>query len=206
MLSFMMPWHTKFAPDYHFDLLKKAYHRTRVDSMGCIQEVVKNTSHIGANKAQLVRSLSGEQLVHLIKWSELFHTFFSSLPSITMCHVFHFDHDFPGKVLAKMRSADPSAQVISIQHPSSILPTPSQFPSEIEPAGLTVERQWYLHDKIRPFCSSNLAADLTCPKPLVSFPLLYRLVARGKLQRNYRRRLNSLSSSRFEASCTHSVD
>ena len=129
---------------------------------------MKNSSHIGANKAQLVRSPSGEQLVHFFNWSEFFHPFFCSLPSITMYHVFHFDHDFPGKVFAKMRSADPSVQEISIQRPSSILPTPSQFPSEIVPAGLTVERQWYLYDKIRPFCSSNLAADLTCPKPLVS--------------------------------------
>lgn len=40
------------------------------------------------------------------------------------------------------------------------------LPDEIKPSGLTLERQWYLYDKIRQFCSCNLAADLTCPKPL----------------------------------------
>ena len=33
-LSFMMPGHTKFVSDCHFSLLKKAYRKTRVDSMG----------------------------------------------------------------------------------------------------------------------------------------------------------------------------
>ena len=128
-----MPGHTNFAPDCHFGLLKKAYGRTRVNTMGSIQEVVKNSSHIGANKVQLVRSLSGEQLVCFFNWSEFFHPFFTSLPSITMYHVFHFDHDFPGKECAKIRSTDPSAQEFSIQCLSSILLTPSHFPSTSRP-------------------------------------------------------------------------
>jgi hypothetical protein len=165
-LSFMMPGHTKFAPDRHFGLLKKSYRRTRVDTMGCIAEAVKNSSHVGANRVQLVRNLSGDQLVHFYNWSEFFSLFFTSLPSITSYHVFYFDCDLPGTVFVKCRSTDPSYQEFTIQRPSSILPTPSQFPIEVVPSGLTVDRQWYLYEKIRQFCSSNLAADLTCPKPL----------------------------------------
>ena len=70
----------------------------------------------------------------------------------------------------KTKSADPAALEFTIQSPSTILPTPSQFPNEVVPAGLTLERQWYLYEKIRTFCSSNLAADLPCPKPLASKP------------------------------------
>ena len=120
--------------------------------MGCIQAVVKNSSHIGANKVQLVRSLSGEQLVHFCNWSDFFHMFFTSLPSITVYHSFHFDHDFPGKVFVKIKSADPAALEFTIWGPSTILPTPSQFPNEVVLAGLTLERQWYLYVKIRTFC------------------------------------------------------
>jgi len=35
----------------------------------------------------------------------------------------------------------------------------------ITPAGMSAERQHYLYEKIRPFCSSEEAAALTCPRP-----------------------------------------
>ena len=45
-----------------------------------------------------------------------------------------------------------------------------QQPNKIIPTGLDAKRQWYLYDEIRPFCSTNLAKDSTCPKPLVPRP------------------------------------
>ena len=53
-LSFMLPGHTKFAPDRHFGLIKKVYRTTRVDTMGCLKKVVLNSSHIGANQVQRI--------------------------------------------------------------------------------------------------------------------------------------------------------
>ena len=41
-LSFMLSGHTKFAPDRHFGLIKKAYRRTRVDTVGCIAHLVSH--------------------------------------------------------------------------------------------------------------------------------------------------------------------
>ena len=43
-------------------------------------------------------------------------------------------------------------------------------PTPILPKGLDTKRQWYLYDEIRPFCSTNLAKDVTCPKPSVPRP------------------------------------
>ena len=40
----------------------------------------------------------------------------------------------------------------------------------VTPKGLDAQRQWYLYEQIRPFCHSNLAKDITCPKPTVSKP------------------------------------
>ena len=40
-------------------------------------------------------------------------------------------------------------------------------PSEVHPPGIDAARQWYLFE---PFCRSNLAADMTCPKPTVPKP------------------------------------
>ena len=39
------------------------------------------------------------------------------------------------------------------------------FPQQIQAKGLDLERQWYLYEKIRPFCSCTLAGDITCPRP-----------------------------------------
>ena len=51
-LSFMLAGHPKFAPDRHFGLIKKAYRRTRVDTIASIKCVVEISSACGANKAQ----------------------------------------------------------------------------------------------------------------------------------------------------------
>jgi len=40
-----------------------------------------------------------------------------------------------------------------------------QMPPTITPAGMSAERQHYLYEKIRPFCSSEEAAALTCSRP-----------------------------------------
>lgn len=44
------------------------------------------------------------------------------------------------------------------------------LPSTIKPCGLDAARQWYLYEHVRQFCQTNLAKDLTCPKPLVLKP------------------------------------
>ena len=49
-------------------------------------------------------------------------------------------------------------------------PDLSLLPEEVKPKGLELERQWYLYEKIRPLCHTNLARDLTCPKPTLPKP------------------------------------
>ena len=44
-------------------------------------------------------------------------------------------------------------------------------PSEVHPPGIDAARHWYLFEQMRPFCRSNLAADMTCPKPTVPKPV-----------------------------------
>ena len=47
---------------------------------------------------------------------------------------------------------------------------PTVLPSEIVGKGLNLERQWYLYEKIRILCHSNLGRDITCPKPSQAKP------------------------------------
>ena len=41
---------------------------------------------------------------------------------------------------------------------------PRDIPEEIAPKGLSLERRWYLHDKIRDFCAEEYK-DAVCPHP-----------------------------------------
>ena len=65
-------------------------------------------------------------------------------------------------VLVKEYSDSPTTQIQVIRGEP---PNLSELPEQVEPKGLDLDRQWYLYEKIRPLCHSNLGRDLTCPKP-----------------------------------------
>ena len=46
----------------------------------------------------------------------------------------------------------------------------SVMPQQTSIRGLDLQRQWYLYENIRQHCHSNLAADITCPKPTLPKP------------------------------------
>ena len=48
-------------------------------------------------------------------------------------------------------------------------PVATDLPQIVEPPGLSADRQWYLYEKIRPFCDEDFK-DITCPLPLVPRP------------------------------------
>ena len=160
-LSFMLAGHTKFAPDRHFGLFKKAYRRTRVDTISCIQRVVQNSSTCGANKAQLIRSVDGEVLVRYYNWVEFLRQYYKVIPSISKYHIFTAKRDHVDKIFVQENSSA-KEEVFNIGTRSVHR---GEFPAQLHPKGLDLERQWYLYEKIRPFCSCTLAADITCPKP-----------------------------------------
>ena len=161
-LSFMIAGHTKFAPDRHFGLIRKTYRRTPVETINCLERVVRNSSTIGCNISQLVRSPSGELLVNYYDWTSYFKDYFKAIPAITKYHVFCCSHDDPGVIYLRETS---QSEEISLSLVKKSLPPQDCFPEQILPKGLDIERQWYLYERIRPFCLSNLSADLTCPKP-----------------------------------------
>ena len=165
-LSFMLAGHTKFAPDRFFGLIKKTYRRTKVETIGCIARVVMSSSVIGANIPQLIMDQSGDWEVLYYDWTAFFEIYFKDLKGITSYHIFRVTSDHPGRVFVRQHSQAQETAVVLMKR----MPQSSDFPQQIVPEGLDLKRQWYLYEKIRPFCSSNLAADLTCPKPLECKP------------------------------------
>ena len=124
----------------------------------------------GYNFVQHVRSPEQQQLiVKTYDWTAFFQLLgFRHIPGILQYHVFRFDSSEPGTIFVKEYSTSPEVAIKVLKPP--ILPFDLSFPSEIPPKGLDLERQWYLYEKIRILCHSNLCRDITCPKPLLPKP------------------------------------
>jgi len=167
MLSFMLVGHTKFAPDRFFGLFKKRFRRSCVDTMIEVARVVEESTITGKNKAQLISNLQGEKEVQFYQWTAYLQQFFKPIPNILKYHCFRVDVTKPGVVMVKEYS-DSDELSINILKVDPEVVSATGMPQLTQIKGLDPQRQWYLFEQIRPFCKSNLTADITCPQP--NFP------------------------------------
>jgi len=166
-ISFLPVGHTKFSPDWCFGLLKRKYRKMRI---GCLDDIHKAVHDSGSpNIAQLVGSQNGEIIVPMYKWSEHFEdvTIKTALKGISRMHHFHFTSSAPGKVFVKDTLDDQERSISLLK--SSWHPSSTDLPTLIVPPGLSLERQYYLYDKIREFVPADLQ-DLVCPQPVQPRP------------------------------------
>ena len=117
--------------------------------------------------AQLVGTQDGSTVVPMYDWSSFFdnYTIKTALKGITKMHHFHFSRDYPGGVKVKNKASDLERSINLLKGPWN--PTQDDLPEQIIPKGLSLERRWYLHDKIREFCPEQVR-DQVCPKPTQS--------------------------------------
>ena len=167
-ISFLPVGHTKFSPDWCFGLLKRKYRREKI---GCLDDIAKavNESAI-PNYAQLVGSQSGDVIVPMYNWSQYFkdNTIKTALKGITQMHHFYFKASHPGKVFVKNSISD-TEKSINLVKSLSWSPSWSDVPEPIVPAGMTLERRWYLFDKIREYGPTKVQ-DIVSPMPLEPCP------------------------------------
>ncbi|XP_064390673.1 uncharacterized protein LOC135338462 isoform X2 [Halichondria panicea] len=159
-LSFLVVGHTKFTPDWCFGLFKRLYRRTSIGSLKDMSQVVERSAV--CNEVQLVVGDDGEVIVPTYDWTDFFATSFKKLPSLKKYHHLRMTSSMPGKVYVKERS-DGQENEHTLLKPGVIFDE-NELPSEIHPAGLSLQRQWYLYDKIREFCPEQ-DRDVTCPLP-----------------------------------------
>ena len=162
-LSFLLVGHTKFAPDWCFGLAKQCFRKTNVSSLDDIANTVSRSSFV--NVPQLVGDLDGTVYVPSYDWSNFFedHVIKTALKGISQLHHFRFTATHPGTVFVKASRDGVERSIQLLKHPSW-KPTATHLPPVIIPNGLSLERQWYLFEKIREFCADE-AKDLVCPKP-----------------------------------------
>ena len=162
-ISFMLVGHTKFSPDWCFGLMKRKFRKTKVDSLDELVGVVNVSATV--NESQLVGSQSGEPIVPMYDWVGFFGSRLKKIPLITRQQHFQFTSSNKGTV--KVREYSDSS-VIDYKLTSDVT-LAVEFPDNIISPGMSLQRQWYLHDKIGDFCSID-TRDVVCPRPETPLP------------------------------------
>ena len=93
-------------------------------------------------------------------WTNFLKEYYKSISSITKYHVFSVKDDHPYNIILQEHSR---AERESLNFSKYPIPE-GVFLQQIQAKGLDLERQCYLYEKIRPFCSCTLAGDITCPR------------------------------------------
>ena len=150
-LSFMVPGHTKFSPDWCFGLLKKKYRRTKVDGLTDLVSVVDSAT---VNVARPTGLEDGSVVVTTYDWQEHFKTFLTKVPGIKKLHHIRFHSGSPGCIFKERSGSDEEKRCLLKD--KSWSPTADALPPVLPPAGLSNHRQTYLYKYIREFVSHSM--------------------------------------------------
>ena len=90
-------------------------------------------------------------LLSTFNWTDFFAPHRKKVTGINKIHHFRFPFSEPGVVYIKEHS-DEVVEKREVVLKPGWAPDPSLLPSVIPAKGLSMERQWYLFDKIREFC------------------------------------------------------
>jgi len=143
-------------------MIKKSYKVNYVSSLYEFAKMVKSSSTVGVNTAQLVGTHDGKVIVPVYNWSAFLEQYFVKVPKIKTFHYFRFSKDEPGKLYFKQYSTSPEQSLMLLKNPT-ILP-PAVLSPEVSPQGLSQERKQYLYCEIRQFCKPG-TEDLVAPAP-----------------------------------------
>lgn len=144
--SFLIAGHTKFAPDRCFGLIKRAYKVNFISSLYEFARMVDCCSTTGVNKAQLVGTHDGQEIVPVYDWAAFLSEYFTKLPNIKKYHHFRFSMDEPGKVYFKEHRFSQERSQMLLKDPT-VMP-PLVLPCKLRPEGLSEERKQYLYREI----------------------------------------------------------
>ena len=134
--------------------------------MSCLDDIAGVVdSSACVNVPQLVGTQEGEVLVQSFDWAGMFAPHFRKLQGIKSYHHFHFDSTKPGVVTCKV-AVDSEDKIVDLRKTPHWSPQASDLPQPIHPAGLSIERQWYLHNNIAEYCDEDVR-DQVCPRPQV---------------------------------------
>ena len=169
-INFMPAGHTKFAPDWCFGLLKRAFRRSEVSCLDDLCEVVEeSTARSKINIPQLVGKEDGSVTVNTYDWQSFLATAFKRIPGILQYSHFRLSAAQPGVLYYKssLAEVEQSKMIAKSQDAFQALP---DMPAVLPAPGLPQERQAYLFNHIREFVRED-KQDILCPRPGNQAPL-----------------------------------
>ena len=169
-LSFMLVGHTKFSPDGYFGLIKKKYRRSKVYTYDHLVDVINSSTKGKSNICQTYRDEQGKPSVQYRKWTSWLSKHFNKMPGITAYQHFYIEESKPGVVCVKEHSKAKKAEISLLKGETIPFSSKYQLPRSFVPKGLSAERQWYLHEKIRRHIPDVHDQDATAPMPKVAKP------------------------------------
>ncbi|XP_065941872.1 uncharacterized protein [Magallana gigas] len=162
-LSMQVPYHGRCLVDAGFANIKRLYHRTDVDSLSGLVEVVRKSAR--SNSLVTYINDAGEHSWEWYDWKSFTSTFFTNVKGIRKMRHFRFSSLSPGKLFVKSHADDSEREITLLK--SSISPeditTGSVMPDILPTGGITSERQRYLFRVVRPFVRDPFK-DTTCPE------------------------------------------
>ena len=142
-----------------------ALERNSLGSLQAIAEVVNKSAE--CNYTQLVSRDDGSTIVTTFDWTDFFAPRMKRINGIKKYHHFRIFSSSPGTVFVKEQNDTPEVELILLKEPWDV--DSDTLPNIVPPHGLSIERQWYLYERIRPFCPDE-DKDTVCllpssPKP-----------------------------------------
>ena len=154
-LAFMIAGHTRCLVDGCFGLVKRAYRRANIYTLGQLAEVVAASA--ACNVAE------DGSAVNWYAWDDFFDQSFGKVKGISKMHHFIFHSEKPGIVSVRVAIDSELQEVKILKVPLESL-SPSVMPEMLSRGGITEERQRYLYKEIREFAPPPYRDDL-CPPP-----------------------------------------
>jgi len=164
-LAFMIVGHTKFGPDGYFGLIKRIYRKSKIYTYNQLTEIINKSSPNGHVICQTHRNTSGEPNYKYYRWDKWLLKYFNKLPEIKKFHHFLFNRNNPGEVIVKEELKGKEIRFNLLKNNKALKEIKSDYPITINPTGLSIERQWYLYDKIREHIPNEIDKNVTCPLP-----------------------------------------
>ncbi|KAK7487250.1 hypothetical protein BaRGS_00021478 [Batillaria attramentaria] len=174
-INFMPAGHTKFAPDWCFGLLKRAFRR---DEVNCLQDlcrvVEESTAESRINIPQLVGHEDGTVVVPTFDWQNFLSPAFRRMPGVLQYSHFRVTRERPGVLFYRSSLAEDEQSRMLIKSAAAFDALPD-MPPVLPAAGLSYERQAYLYNQIREFVCEE-QRDVVCPLPEINCALCYLCV------------------------------
>ena len=158
--DFLLPGHTKFAPDWCFGLVKQKTRRTFISSLFDIARAVEESASVIV--AELAGLHNGTVRIQTYDWVTYLGQYFKKIPQIKTYHHFRFDKEYPRTVFCK-QYWDSEEKAVNLLKSKHNLPRPGRLPTIVNPQGISREHAEYLLKEIREFCRDG-TEDLVAPE------------------------------------------